>query len=49
VAVGTPLLAEGREVGTIYTQSGDRAIAYVQYEKAVGKMAAGRASVTRSV
>ena len=48
VAVGTPLLAEGREVGTIYTQSGDRAIAYVQYEKAVGKMAAGRASVTRS-
>ena len=47
VAVGTVLLAEGREVGTIYTQSGGQAIAYVQFEKAVGKMVAARATVTR--
>ena len=47
VAVGTALLAEGREVGPIYTQSGGQAIAYVQFEKAVGKMVAARATVTR--
>jgi hypothetical protein len=47
VPVGTPLLAEGREVGTIYTQSGGQAIAYVQFDKAVGEMVAGAAKVTR--
>ena len=47
VPVGTPLLAEGREVGAIYTQSGGQAIAYVQFDKAVGEMVAGAAKVTR--
>ena len=47
VPLGTQLLAEGREVGAIYTQSGGQAIAYVQFDKAVGEMVAGAAKVTR--
>ncbi len=47
VPVGTALLAQEREVGHIYTQSGGKAIAYVQFEKAVGEMTAGSAKVTR--
>ncbi len=47
VPIGTPILAEGREVGTIYTQSGGHAIAHVQFEKAFGAMMAGPAKVTR--
>jgi folate-binding protein YgfZ len=47
VPVGTQLLAEEREVGVIYTQSGGHAIAYVQFDKAVGEMVAGAAKVTR--
>ena len=47
VPVGTPIFADGREVGTIFTQSGDRAIAHLQFEKALGAMGAGAARVTR--
>lgn len=47
VPFGTPIFAEGREVGIIFTQSGDRAIAHLQFEKAVGVMDAGAAKVTR--
>lgn len=47
VPVGTPLLAQGREVGQIYTQSGGQAIAYLQFDKAVGEMTAGAAKVAR--
>lgn len=44
----TPILAAGREVGTVYTQSGGQAIAYLQFDRAVGEMAAQQAKVTRS-
>lgn len=47
VPLGTPLLAQGREVGQIYTQSGGQAIAYLQFDKAVGEMTAGAAKVAR--
>jgi folate-binding protein YgfZ len=47
VAVGTPIFADGREVGTIFTQSGGRAIAHLQFDKAVGVMVAGGAKVAR--
>jgi folate-binding protein YgfZ len=47
VPVGTPIMANGREVGTIFTQSGHHAIAYLQFDKAVGEMCAGAAKITR--
>ena len=47
VAVGTPIFADGREVGTVFTQSGGRAIAHLQLDKAVGVMVAGGAKVAR--
>jgi folate-binding protein YgfZ len=47
VPAGTALMVEGREAGTIYTQSGGRAIAYLQFDKASDEMHAGPAKVTR--
>jgi folate-binding protein YgfZ len=47
VPIGTSVIADGREVGTIYTQSGSQAIAYVHFERAIGEMTAGPAKVTR--
>ncbi len=47
VPLGTPLVAEGREVGVIYTQSEGKAIAHLQFEKAMGEMVAGGVKVTR--
>jgi len=44
--VGTPLLtAEGKEAGTLYTQSGGRGIAYLRFDRAAGALAAGEATV----
>lgn len=45
--VGTPILAEGREVGRLFTQSGGHAIAHLRLDKAEGEMWAGEARVTR--
>ncbi len=45
--VGTPILAEGREVGRLFTQSGGRAIAHLRLDKAGGEMWAGEARVER--
>lgn len=45
--VGTSILAEGREVGRLFTQSGGRAIAHLRLDKAEGEMWAGTARVTR--
>jgi tRNA-modifying protein YgfZ len=43
---GTPLeTAEGREAGTLYTQSGGRGIAYLRFDRAAGPMRAGPAAV----
>lgn len=44
---GTPILADGREVGRLFTQSGGRAIAHLRLDKAEGEMWAGAARVTR--
>lgn len=45
--VGTPILAEGREVGRLFTQSGGRGIAHLRLDKAEGEMWAGAARVAR--
>ncbi|MBW6506039.1 MAG: folate-binding protein [Rhodobacteraceae bacterium] len=39
--IGTPISADGREVGTLGTQSGGRALALVRFDRAVGDMQAG--------
>ncbi|TRW99355.1 folate-binding protein YgfZ [Paracoccus sp. M683] len=44
--VGTPILmADGREAGTLFTQSGGRAIAYVRFDRLGEGMQAGEARV----
>jgi len=44
--VGTPITSEGREVGTLFTQSGSQAIAYLRFDRAQGAMSAGPARVS---
>jgi hypothetical protein len=44
-APGTPVLAEGREVGTLFTRSGDRAIAHLRLDRTDAPMTAGNATV----
>lgn len=44
--VGTPILKDGRTVGTLFTQSGDLAIAYLRFDRADGVMRAGDVDVT---
>jgi tRNA-modifying protein YgfZ len=44
--VGTPLLApDGKEAGTLYTQSGGRGIAYLRFDRAEAPLRAGEATV----
>lgn len=43
---GTPIMAGEREVGTLHTVSGDRALAYLRFDRAEGEMTAGSATVT---
>ena len=45
--VGTPILAEGRDVGRLFTQSGGLAIAHLRLDKAEGEMWAADARITR--
>lgn len=44
--VGTEIFHDGKEVGTLFTQSGDRAIAHLRFDRAKGDMTAGPATVT---
>ena len=44
---GTPILAEGRDVGRLFTQSGGRAIAHLRLDRADGEMWAGAARISR--
>ena len=44
--VGTAITANGKPVGTLFTQSGDHAIAYLRFDRASGQMQAGDATVT---
>ncbi|TGN61666.1 folate-binding protein [Paracoccus liaowanqingii] len=43
---GTPITADGREVGTLGTQSGGRAIAHVRHDRLAPRMQAGEARLT---
>ncbi len=43
--VGTPITADGKPAGTLFTQSGDRAIAYLRFDRATGAMQAEDATV----
>jgi len=47
--VGTPITADGKPVGTLFTQAGGRAIAYLRLDRATGVMQAGDASVNLPV
>ncbi|MCK8462996.1 folate-binding protein [Aliiroseovarius sp. S1339] len=44
--VGTPITSHGKPVGTLFTQSGDQAIAYLRFDRAGTDMQAGDASVS---
>ena len=46
VAVGTPILADGKEAGAVYTQSGGKGIAWLRFDRSAGEMRAGDAQVT---
>jgi len=43
--VGTQILSMGKPVGTLFTQSGGRAIAYLRFDRAKGDMTANGATV----
>lgn len=43
--IGTPILRDGREVGTLYTQSGGQVIAHVRFDRLGDGMTAGEARV----
>lgn len=45
VPVGTPVLSEGKEAGTLYTQAGGRGIAYLRFDRAEAAMQAAEAKV----
>ncbi|WP_299553243.1 folate-binding protein [uncultured Tateyamaria sp.] len=45
---GTEIVADGKAAGTLLSRAGDRAIAYLRFDRAVGSMQAGNATVTRS-
>ena len=42
---GDAITAEGRPAGTLHTRSGDRAIAYLRFDRATGPMQAGEATI----
>lgn len=44
--VGTEITANGKPVGTLYSQSGGQGIAYLRFDRAQGEMQAGTAAVT---
>jgi hypothetical protein len=45
-APGTPITAEGKPAGTLHTQSGGRAIAYLRFDRATGPMEADGARLS---
>jgi hypothetical protein len=48
VDVGTEITANGRPAGTLYTQSGNLALAHLRFDRATGEMQAGAATLLRS-
>ena len=45
-SVGTPILAGDKPTGTLFTQSGDHAIAYLRFDRLDGPLTAGSAKIT---
>lgn len=45
---GTDIIADGKPAGTLLSRAGDRAIAYLRFDRANGPMQAGEATVTRA-
>lgn len=43
---GTPITSDGKPAGTLYTQAGDKAIAYLRFDRAQGALLAEDASLT---
>ena len=43
--IGTPILAGGKPAGTLFTQSGNRALAHLRFDRANGEMQAGEAEI----
>ncbi|RVT85512.1 folate-binding protein [Rhodobacteraceae bacterium CCMM004] len=46
-AAGTPITAGDRPAGTLHTRSGDRALAWLRFDRAEGEMQAGPATLRR--
>jgi len=44
---GDEISADGKPAGTLYTVSGDRGLAFLRFDRAAGKMQAGKATLTR--
>lgn len=44
--VGTEITSAGKPVGTLFSQSGGQAIAYLRFDRATGPLTAGTASLT---
>lgn len=44
--VGTPIMNDGKEAGTLYSQSGNVALAYLRFDRAEGSLTAGEAIIT---
>lgn len=47
-AIGAEISAQGKAAGTLYSQSGGQAIAYLRFDRATGEMRAESASLTRA-
>lgn len=45
--VGTPITVDGREIGTLFTQSRGQGLAYLRFDRASEEMQAGTASIRR--
>ena len=45
-AVGTEILSGDKPVGTLFTQSGGKAIAYLRFDRAASEMRAGQATIS---
>ena len=46
-ASGDEISADGKPAGTLYTVSGDHGLAFLRFDRAAGKMQAGKATLTR--
>ena len=46
VPVGTPITADGKPAGTVLSQSGKHALAYLRFDRAKGALQAGEAAVS---